>query len=58
MTGSKPEHAAALLEPMIGQVIDGMDVVDKIRLEPVSAYQVHQHLPVKPILITKATVEK
>lgn len=43
---------------VFGQVIDGMDVVDKIRLEPVSAYQVHQHLPVKPILITKATVEK
>jgi len=32
-------------------------VVDKIRVTPVAAFQMHQHLPVKPIFITKALVE-
>ena len=43
---------------VFGQVIEGMDVVDKIRMAPVSAYQMHQHLPVNAITINKATVEK
>lgn len=43
---------------VFGQVIEGMDVVDKIRTTPVSPYQVHQHLPEKAIIINKATVEK
>jgi peptidyl-prolyl cis-trans isomerase A (cyclophilin A) len=43
---------------VFGQVIEGMDVVDKIRTTPVSPYQVHQHLPEKAILINKATIEK
>ncbi|MBL8276635.1 MAG: peptidylprolyl isomerase [Pelomonas sp.] len=43
---------------VFGQVVEGMDVVDKIRTAPVSAYQVHQHLPVNAIIINKATVEK
>ena len=42
---------------VFGQVIEGMDVVDKIRVTPVAAFQMHQHLPVKPIFITKALVE-
>ena len=43
---------------VFGQVIEDMDVVDKIRTTPVSPYQVHQHLPEKAILINKATIEK
>lgn len=43
---------------VFGQVIEGMDVVDKIRTTPVSPYQVHQHLPEKAILINKATIKK
>ena len=42
---------------VFGQVIEGMDVVDKIRVTPVAPFQVHQHLPVKPITITKALIE-
>ncbi len=42
---------------VFGQVIEGMDVVDKIRTTPVAPYQMHQHLPVKAITITKALVE-
>lgn len=43
---------------VFAQVVEGMDVVDKIRTAPVSPYQVHQHLPVNAIIINKATVEK
>lgn len=42
---------------VFGQVVEGMDVVDKIRTTAVAPFQVHQHLPVKPIFITKALVE-
>lgn len=42
---------------VFGQVVEGMDVVDKIRTAPVSPYQMHQHLPVNAIVITKALVE-
>jgi peptidyl-prolyl cis-trans isomerase A (cyclophilin A) len=42
---------------VFGQVIEGMDVVDKIRAVEVAARGMHQHLPVKQILITKALVE-
>ncbi len=42
---------------VFGQVIDGMDVVDKIRAAEVAPRGMHQHFPVKPIFITKALVE-
>lgn len=42
---------------VFGQVIDGMDVVDKIRAVEVAPKSVHEHFPVKPIFITKALVE-
>jgi len=42
---------------VFGQVVEGMDVVDKIRTAPVSPYQMHQHLPVNAIIINKALVE-
>ncbi|MCV2369289.1 peptidylprolyl isomerase [Roseateles oligotrophus] len=42
---------------VFGQVIEGMDVVDKIRLVPVGNNGMHQNLPLKPVIITKAIVE-
>ena len=42
---------------VFGKVIDGMDVVDKIRTAEVSNQGIHQNVPVKPITITKALIE-
>ncbi|MGQ3053007.1 MAG: peptidylprolyl isomerase [Roseateles sp.] len=42
---------------VFGQVVEGMDVVDKIRTTAVSSVGIHQHLPAKPIFITKALIE-
>ena len=42
---------------VFGQVIEGMDVVDKIRAAEVAPKGMHEHFPVKPIVITKALVE-
>lgn len=42
---------------VFGQVIEGMEVVDKIRMTEVAPYDVHQHLPVKAIVINKALIE-
>jgi len=43
---------------VFGKVVDGMDVVDKIKAVPTQASGMHQNLPVKPVTINKATVEK
>ncbi len=44
---------------VFGQVIDGMDVVDKIRALPTQAVsEAFQNLPTTAVLITKAIVEK
>jgi peptidyl-prolyl cis-trans isomerase A (cyclophilin A) len=43
---------------VFGKVVEGMDVVDKIRVTPTKAQGVHQNLPVTPVTIRKATVEK
>jgi peptidyl-prolyl cis-trans isomerase A (cyclophilin A) len=43
---------------VFGKVIDGLEVVDKIRAVPTQASGMHQNLPVKPVTIKKATLEK
>jgi peptidyl-prolyl cis-trans isomerase A (cyclophilin A) len=43
---------------VFGKVVDGMDVVDKIRALPTKAAGPHQNLPVTPVTIRKASVEK
>lgn len=43
---------------VFGKVIQGLEVVDRIRAMPTQASGIHQNLPVKPVLIKKATVEK
>lgn len=43
---------------VFGRVVEGMDVVDRIRAVPVKAQGPHQHVPVMPVTLRKATVEK
>ena len=43
---------------VFAKVIEGMDVVDKIRAVPTREAGPHQNLPVTPVTIRKATVEK
>ncbi len=43
---------------VFGKVVDGMDVVDKIRAMPTQPQGVHQNLPVTAVILRKATVEK
>ncbi len=43
---------------VFGKVVEGMDVVDKIRTVPTRPQGMHQNLPVTPVIIKKATVEK
>ena len=42
---------------VFGHVVEGMEVVDKIRATATTESGMHQNLPVKPIIITKALVE-
>ena len=43
---------------VFGKVVEGMDVVDKIRTTAVKPQGMHQHMPAAPITLNKATVEK
>jgi peptidyl-prolyl cis-trans isomerase A (cyclophilin A) len=43
---------------VFGKVVEGMDVVDKIRVLPTRSEGPHQNVPVTTVTIRKATVEK
>ncbi len=43
---------------VFGKVVEGMDVVDRIKAAPTRAEGEFQNLPAKPVIIRKATVEK
>ncbi len=43
---------------VFGAVVEGMDVVDRIKAVPTQSQGMHQNVPVTPITITTATVEK
>jgi peptidyl-prolyl cis-trans isomerase A (cyclophilin A) len=43
---------------VFGKVVQGLEVVDRIRAMPTQVSGIHQNLPVKPVIIKKATVEK
>jgi len=42
---------------VFGKVIQGMDVVEKIRTVPTASSGPHQNVPVTPVIIRKATLE-
>lgn len=42
---------------VFGKVIDGMEVVDKIKTVPVASKGMHQNVPVSDVIIRKATLE-
>jgi peptidyl-prolyl cis-trans isomerase A (cyclophilin A) len=43
---------------VFGKVVEGMDVVDKIKVVPVQTKGMHQNVPVTPVTLRKASVEK
>jgi peptidyl-prolyl cis-trans isomerase A (cyclophilin A) len=43
---------------VFGKVVDGMDIVDKIKSVPVGNQGPHQNVPTQPVTILKATLEK
>ena len=43
---------------VFGKVVSGMDVVDKIRVVPTGNKGPNENVPVQPVVITKATIEK
>jgi peptidyl-prolyl cis-trans isomerase A (cyclophilin A) len=43
---------------VFGRVVEGMDVVDKIKASAVKPRGMHQHMPETPVILNKATVEK
>lgn len=43
---------------VFGKVVNGMDIVDKIKAVPVGNKGMHQNVPTTPVTIIKATLEK
>ena len=43
---------------VFGKVVSGMEVVDKIRVVPTGSKGPHENVPVTPVVINKATIEK
>lgn len=43
---------------VFGKVVEGMDVVDKIRNVPVADKGMHQNVPVTPVVIKQATLQE
>jgi peptidyl-prolyl cis-trans isomerase A (cyclophilin A) len=43
---------------VFGKVVEGMDVVERIKQQPTQGRGPHQNVPVTPVIIQKATVEK
>jgi len=43
---------------VFGKVVSGMDVVDRIRAVPTGSKGPHQNVPIEPVTIQQATVEK
>lgn len=43
---------------VFGKVVSGMDVVDKIRAVPTGNKGMHRDVPLEPVIINKATLEK
>lgn len=43
---------------VFGRVVEGIEVVDKIRASPTRAVGPHQNVPVTPVIIRKASLEK
>lgn len=43
---------------VFGKVVAGMEVVDKIRTVPTGTKGMHQNVPLEPVVIKKATLEK
>jgi peptidyl-prolyl cis-trans isomerase A (cyclophilin A) len=43
---------------VFGKVIEGMDVVDRIKVVPVKNAGMHQNVPETPVIIKKASLEK
>jgi peptidyl-prolyl cis-trans isomerase A (cyclophilin A) len=43
---------------VFGKVVEGMDVVDKIRMVPVGNKGPYQNVPVTPVIIKQATLQE
>jgi len=43
---------------VFGRVVEGMEVVDRIKSVPVAPRGMHQHVPVTPVTLQKAILEK